>query len=214
MADAGEHGEPAVRRDQLLAGLTGRVVEIGAGSGTNFAHYPDTVTGVVAVEPEPYLRTWAEAAAERAPVPVSVVDGTADALPLTPASVDAGVVSLVLCSVPDQAAALKETAAIAAAWRDEFVNRQIVLMRDPMTVELARAIEATGAVPQQKESISSFVGVRYSIAVEGDDAGRRDAFLGVRQTGPRTIWCSTTASARRDEVEAAMTVCRSLSWEG
>ncbi|HEX7659655.1 MAG TPA: methyltransferase domain-containing protein [Pseudonocardiaceae bacterium] len=108
MADAGEHGEPAVRRDQLLAGLTGRVVEIGAGSGTNFAHYPDTVTGVVAVEPEPYLRTWAEAAAERAPVPVSVVDGTADALPLTPASVDAGVVSLVLCSVPDQAAALAE----------------------------------------------------------------------------------------------------------
>ena len=47
-------------------------------------------------------------------------------------------------TAPDQAAALKETAAIAAAWRDEFVNRQIVLMRDPMTVELARAIEATG----------------------------------------------------------------------
>jgi len=45
---------------------------------------------------------------------------------------------------PDQVAALKETAAVAAAWRDEFVNRQIVLMRDPMTVELARAIEATG----------------------------------------------------------------------
>ena len=47
-------------------------------------------------------------------------------------------------TAPDQVAALKETAAIAAAWRDEFVNRQIVLMRDPMTVELARAIEATG----------------------------------------------------------------------
>ncbi len=84
----------------------------------------------------------------------------------------------------------------------------------PTIEQLVTAIEATGAVMQQKESISSFVGVRYSIGVEGDDAGRRDAFLGVRQTGPRTIWCSTTASARRDEVEAAMTVCRSLSWEG
>lgn len=84
----------------------------------------------------------------------------------------------------------------------------------PTIEQLIAAVEGQGAVTQQKESISSFVGVRYSISVEGDDAGRRDAFLGVRQTGPRTIWCSTTASARRDEVEAAMTVCRSLSWEG
>lgn len=84
----------------------------------------------------------------------------------------------------------------------------------PTLEQLLAAVEGQGAVTQQKESISSFVGVRYSIAVVGDDAGRRDAFLGVRQTGPRTIWCSTTASARRDEVEAAMTVCRSLSWEG
>lgn len=47
-------------------------------------------------------------------------------------------------TAPDQVTALKETTAIAAAWRDQFVNRQIVLMRDPMTVELARAVEATG----------------------------------------------------------------------
>ena len=84
----------------------------------------------------------------------------------------------------------------------------------PTIEQLVAAVEKQGAVTQQKESISSFVGVRYSISGDGDDAGRREAFLGVRQTGPRTIWCSTTASARRDEVEAAMTVCRSLSWEG
>ena len=46
-------------RTELLAGLTGRVVEIGAGSGMNFAHYPPTVTEVLAVEPEPYLRRLA-----------------------------------------------------------------------------------------------------------------------------------------------------------
>lgn len=84
----------------------------------------------------------------------------------------------------------------------------------PTIEQLVAAIEKQGAVTQQRESISSFIGVRYSLAGDGDDAGRRDAFLGVRQTGPRTIWCSTTAAARRDEVEAAMTVCRSLSWEG
>ena len=95
-------------RRQLLQGLSGRVVEIGAGNGLNFAHYPGTVTEVVAIEPEPTLRADAEDAASRAPVPVTVAAGTADALPLGDDEVDAAVASLVLCSVPDQARALTE----------------------------------------------------------------------------------------------------------
>jgi ubiquinone/menaquinone biosynthesis C-methylase UbiE len=95
-------------RRELLAGLSGRVVEVGAGIGSNFAHYPPAVTEVIAVEPEPYLRRRAEKAAAHAPVSVRVVDGVADALPLEEGSVDAGVASLVLCSVPDQDAALAE----------------------------------------------------------------------------------------------------------
>jgi ubiquinone/menaquinone biosynthesis C-methylase UbiE len=95
-------------RQELLAGLTGRVVEVGAGIGSNFAHYPSGVTEVIAVEPESYLRAKAQENAAKAPVPVRVVDGLADALPLEDASVDAGVASLVLCSVPDQAVALAE----------------------------------------------------------------------------------------------------------
>lgn len=102
-----KHGNFDNRRE-LLAGLSGRVVEIGAGTGSNFPHYPDGVTEVIAVEPEPYLRKKAEQAAAGAPVPVRVVDGVADALPLEDESVDAGVASLVLCSVPDQAVALGE----------------------------------------------------------------------------------------------------------
>jgi SAM-dependent methyltransferase len=98
----------AENRDELLAGLTGTVVEIGSGVGSNFAHYPPTVTEVIAFEPEPYLRAKSEDAAREAAVPVRVVDAVADALPLEEASVDAGVASLVLCSVPDQAAALAE----------------------------------------------------------------------------------------------------------
>lgn len=98
----------AAHRDEMLAGLTGRVVEVGAGNGLNFSHYPATVTEVVAVEPEPHLRKLAAAAAANAGVPVTVVDGTADALPLEDGSCDAGVCSLVLCSVADQDAALAE----------------------------------------------------------------------------------------------------------
>ena len=102
-----ERGQAENRRE-LLAGLSGRVVEVGAGTGLNFAHYPEAVTEVVAVEPEPYLRARATETAASAPVPVRVLDGVADDLPLEPGSVDAGVVSLVLCSVPDQDSALAE----------------------------------------------------------------------------------------------------------
>jgi SAM-dependent methyltransferase len=95
-------------RRRLLRDLSGRVVEIGAGNGLNFAHYPATVTDVVAIEPEPTLRAIAQQAAARAPVPVSVRQGTADAVPLEDGEMDAAVASLVLCSVPDQARALAE----------------------------------------------------------------------------------------------------------
>jgi SAM-dependent methyltransferase len=100
-------GERDLRRE-MLAGATGRVVEVGPGNGINFPHYPATVTEVIAVEPEPYLRAQAQKAAAGAPVPVRVVAGVADALELEPGSVDAVVACGVLCSVPDQAAALAE----------------------------------------------------------------------------------------------------------
>ena len=108
MSQAEEKRGQFDNRLELLAGLHGRVVEVGAGNGLNFKHYPAAVTEVVAIEPEPYLRNEAQGRAADAPVPIRVVDGVADELPLDDASVDAGVVSLVLCSVPDQARALAE----------------------------------------------------------------------------------------------------------
>lgn len=103
-----EPAELRAYRDELLAGLSGRVVEVGAGSGANFPHYPAEVTEVVAVEPESYLREQAVTAAVQAGIRVTVLDGIADALPLEDASCDAAVACLVLCSVPDQASALAE----------------------------------------------------------------------------------------------------------
>jgi SAM-dependent methyltransferase len=100
--------EQVEHRRRALKGLSGRVIEVGAGNGLNFAHYPAGVTEVVAVEPEAYLRSKAVEAAATAPVPVRVVDGLADSLPAADESFDAGVASLVLCSVSDQASALAE----------------------------------------------------------------------------------------------------------
>lgn len=98
----------AEHRDELLAGLAGTIIEVGAGSGLNFAHYPTTVTTVIAVEPEPHLRSLATRAAAAASVPVTVVDGLADELPAADGSCDAAVTSLVMCSVPHPAEALSE----------------------------------------------------------------------------------------------------------
>ncbi len=98
----------AEHRDELLAGITGRVIEVGAGNGLNFRHYPATVTEVVAVEPEKHLRRMAEREAARAAAPVTVVAGTAESLPVADHGFDVAVMSLVLCSVDDQQAALTE----------------------------------------------------------------------------------------------------------
>ncbi|MBM7442310.1 class I SAM-dependent methyltransferase [Streptomyces sp. HB132] len=101
-------GGVAERREELLSGLSGRVIEIGAGNGLNFAHYPGAVSEVVAIEPERSLRQLASGAARHADVPVDVVPGMAEALPVKSEAFDAAVASLVLCTVRDLPRALAE----------------------------------------------------------------------------------------------------------
>ncbi|MDT7760796.1 MAG: hypothetical protein QOC63_216 [Mycobacterium sp.] len=93
-------------RQENLAGLSGRVLEVGAGTGTNFEFYPDTVTEVVAVEPERRLALLAQQAAAAAPVPVTVSTDTVEGYSAAGTPFDAVVCSLVLCSVdqPDDVA--------------------------------------------------------------------------------------------------------------
>jgi ubiquinone/menaquinone biosynthesis C-methylase UbiE len=102
-----ERGQAELRQE-LLDGLSGRVIEVGAGTGPTFRHYPQTVEEVVAVEPEPYLRGRATEVAHSVSIPIRVIDGTADRMPVEDSSFDAAVVCGVLCSVADPGAALAE----------------------------------------------------------------------------------------------------------
>jgi SAM-dependent methyltransferase len=134
-------------RAEMLAGLSGRVVEVGAGNGANFKHYPATVREVVAFEPEAYLRGKATAAALGAPVPVSLRDGLADALPLDERSVDAAVASLVLCSVRDPAQALAELRRVLKPGGElRFVEH--VCSSDPRKARLQRRLDGSGLWPR------------------------------------------------------------------
>jgi ubiquinone/menaquinone biosynthesis C-methylase UbiE len=129
----------ADHRRRLLEGLAGRVVEVGAGNGLNFAHYPATVTEVVAIEPEPTLRAAAERAATAAAVPVTVRQGTAETLPLADGEVDAAVASLVLCSVPDQARALAELRRVLRPDGELRFYEHVIAERQPMRAILQLA---------------------------------------------------------------------------
>jgi SAM-dependent methyltransferase len=94
-------------RRENLAGLSGRVLEVGAGTGTNFAFYPATVTELVAIEPERRLAPLAREAAENVSFPVTVSTGTVEKFSASE-PFDAVVCSLVLCSVNDPDGVLRQ----------------------------------------------------------------------------------------------------------
>jgi ubiquinone/menaquinone biosynthesis C-methylase UbiE len=100
--------ELAGRRAEVCAGLEGRVLEIGFGSGLNCAHYPAAVTEVAAVEPND--RAWRMAAPRIAGTHATVVRSGLDGQRLEEpdASVDHALTTFTLCTVPDVSAALAE----------------------------------------------------------------------------------------------------------
>ena len=95
-------------RREVLAPAAGNVVEIGAGTGLNFAHYPPGVTEVVATEPDPHMLLRATRAAERLLLHVRVERAGGEELPFEDGSVDTVVGTLVLCTVRDQDRVLGE----------------------------------------------------------------------------------------------------------
>jgi SAM-dependent methyltransferase len=99
-------------RRQLLAGTEGATIEIGAGTGLNLAHYPEAVTRLVLAEPDRHMRRRLRRRAEALHRAAEIIDAPAERLPFPDATFDAAVVTLVLCSVPNQEAALAEIARV------------------------------------------------------------------------------------------------------
>jgi ubiquinone/menaquinone biosynthesis C-methylase UbiE len=142
IARAAEKGGGAEHRRTLLADLRGRVIEIGAGHGLNFAYYPPGVSEVLAVEPEPHLRELAQRAADQAAVRINVIAGSAEALPAGDGEFDAAVASLVLCSVPDQDLALREIRRVLREGGELRFYEHVVALK-PSTARVQRILDAT-----------------------------------------------------------------------
>jgi ubiquinone/menaquinone biosynthesis C-methylase UbiE len=102
------------KRRELLAGATGRVLELGAGTGVNLDHYPPAVEELVLVEPDPHMAKRLRARLANWPRQATVLEAPAERLPLGDGEFELIVVTLVLCTVPDQAAALAELRRVLA----------------------------------------------------------------------------------------------------
>lgn len=129
----------ADRRRRLLADARGRVLEVGAGTGLNLAHYPPAVTRVVALEPDRAMRRRLQTRLGAAAVPVEVLGvGLEDAV-LEPASFDTVVCTLVLCTVPDLSTALARIRTLLAP------QGQILFLEHVRGVGARRTIQALAA---------------------------------------------------------------------
>jgi ubiquinone/menaquinone biosynthesis C-methylase UbiE len=101
-------------RHRLANAARGRVLEMGIGAGLNLPLYGVAVTEVIGLDPSRPLLRMAQAAASRAPVPVTLQKGSADHLPLDDGSVDTVVSTWTLCSIADVHAALTEARRVLA----------------------------------------------------------------------------------------------------
>jgi ubiquinone/menaquinone biosynthesis C-methylase UbiE len=106
-----EAGLREIRRETLSA-ATGRTVDLGAGTGANIPLFPPAVSELVLVEPDPHMLKKMRPRITDAQAPVEVVEAGAEALPFEDDSFDTAVFTLVLCTVPDPAAALAEAARV------------------------------------------------------------------------------------------------------
>jgi ubiquinone/menaquinone biosynthesis C-methylase UbiE len=102
-----QHQLMKYRRDVVTA-ASGRVLEIGVGSGLNFPLYGRQVENVIGIDPSPRLLAIARRRAVAAGVRTGLLQGSATAIPLADNTVDTVVMTWTLCSIPDPLTALRE----------------------------------------------------------------------------------------------------------
>ncbi|HYQ77967.1 MAG TPA: methyltransferase domain-containing protein [Solirubrobacterales bacterium] len=113
--EASEEAGLREMRRELLCGARGRVLELGAGTGLNLELYPhEGLDSLTVTEPDPHMFKQLRERAKKACPGAELIQTGAEALPFDDDSFDTVVVTLVLCTVPDQPAALREISRVLA----------------------------------------------------------------------------------------------------
>src|SRR6516164_1484263 len=99
---------PAPYRYRVVSSARGRVLEVGIGSGLNLPFYTSAATEIIGLDPSPKLLEMANKAAQKTPIPLRLVEGTAEAIPIEDHNVDAVVTTWTMCSIPEIQSALQE----------------------------------------------------------------------------------------------------------
>ena len=118
-------------RKEVCGPLVGEVVEVGFGTGHNLPYLPATVSRLIAVEPDEYVRALADERLRHTTVAVEIVAGTAERLPLPDASVDAALSTWTLCTVDDPSAVLAEISRVLRPRRRTPLRRARPVTRPP-----------------------------------------------------------------------------------
>lgn len=130
--DAAQRRQTAALRAALLEGVAGEVLEVGCGTGANFAHYPPAAH-VIAIDRNEHMLVRARREAAQAPATIAVQRADAGALAWPDAAFDVYVSALVLCSVPNL------DAAVAEAWRVLRPGGEALLLEHVRAVSPRRA---------------------------------------------------------------------------
>jgi ubiquinone/menaquinone biosynthesis C-methylase UbiE len=109
---ATEEGGLRAMRRELLAGASGRTIDLGAGTGANLGLYPDAVTELVLVEPDRHMLRKLRAKLEEPGSDITAIQASAERLPFADSSFDTAVFTLVLCTAPNPDTALAEVARV------------------------------------------------------------------------------------------------------
>ncbi|MDX2114836.1 MAG: class I SAM-dependent methyltransferase [Planctomycetota bacterium] len=129
------------QRAALLARVSGRILELGFGTGLNLPHYPDHVREIVAVEPNLGMSSVARRRLERSPIRVHARALNPDlTLPFDSGEFDTVVTSWTLCTIPDLGSALREVARVLKP-RGRFLYLEHGLSPDKRVQRLQRLLE-------------------------------------------------------------------------
>ena len=110
-------------RERVVSSARGRVLEVGIGSGLNLPFYASVATEIIGLDPSPKLLEMANKAARKTPIPLRLIEGTAEAIPIEDHDVDAVVTAWTMCSILEIQSALQEMRRVLRFGRSSFLRR-------------------------------------------------------------------------------------------